>query len=192
MIRFDDARNQMNAMFWASWQLNTPSICGYIPEVRWQGKEDRSLPDASKFWVRVSQQTLIEQQTAFSKNVNNNAGRRFTTKGLMFIQLFCPKSETRSFQMGAELAVVAKNSLRGKSTANCVWFRNVRINELPPEELCFRFNVVAEYEYDEVSNETYPVGVNPPAGIENPCCYNVDGGEFTELQCNYIDGGTFN
>jgi len=148
MTNYNEAIDQMFSLFYAAWLAQTTAIIGYVPEVRWPGVEEPGTPDASKFWLRVSQQTVIEEQTTLA---DSNGKRRYTASGLMFVQLFCPKSEAAAMENGRKLAVVARNAFRGKVTSGKVWFRKVRINELAPEESAYRFNVVAEYEYDEIS-----------------------------------------
>ncbi|QBZ71726.1 minor tail protein [Pseudomonas phage KP1] len=150
MIEFDEVDDEINTLFKTAWDLNSSAVAGYIPEVRWQGLETTELPDGSKFWCRVSKQTLEEEQATLSNCEGAPGKKKYTADGLIFVQLFCPKSNSRSFQLGQKLAKIARNAFRGKSTPGGVWFRNVRINELDPENLYHRFNVIAEFEYDEL------------------------------------------
>lgn len=150
MIEFDQARNEINSLFLTAWNLYSATIVSYVPEIRWQGVQYRDLPDGSKFWVRVSKQTVFEEQTTLSACEGAPGQKRYTASGLVFVQIFCPKSNTQAFELGQELAKIARNAFRGKTTPGKIWFRNVRINELNPEELYERFNVVTEFEYDEL------------------------------------------
>lgn len=146
---YSGATDEICGAFWQAWNAaEVSSLIGYIPDVRWPLVEEPAQPDSSKFWVRVSIQTVFEEQTALA---GNDLKRRYTASGLVFVQLFCPKSVSNSGQNGRTLAEIARAAFRGKSTPNKVWFKNVRINELSPENLFHRFNVVAEFEYDEVS-----------------------------------------
>lgn len=147
MTTYVEAIDQMFSLFYDAWLSQTTSIVGYVPEVRWHGVEKPGTPDASKYWARVSQQTVTEEQTTIA---DSNGKRRYTASGLLFVQIFCPKSEVTAMENGRNLAMIARNSIRGKTTSGKVWFRNARINELDPEESAYRFNVVAEYEYDEI------------------------------------------
>lgn len=139
------AIKSMFALFNTAWAANTTAIAGYVPKVYWPGIEDAAKADPTKFWARVSQQTVLESQTTLAEPT-----KRFTAKGLIFIQLFCPKTNSTSIDLGRSLAVVARNAFRGKTSSQHVWFRDARINELPSEESYHRFNVVVEYEYDEM------------------------------------------
>lgn len=147
MISYSEARSEINGAFLDAWNAQTAAIVGYIPEVRWQGIQYRSLPDGSKFWIRVSEQAVQEAQTTFAE-----AGKqRFTASGLVFVQVFCPKSDSQCYEKGLKLAEIAKSAFRGKSTLGGVWFRNTTIRELPQEELYERFNVTSEFEFDEIA-----------------------------------------
>lgn len=146
---FSGATDEICGAFWQTWNAaETSSLVGYVPDVRWPLVEESAEPDSSKYWARLSIQTVFEEQTALA---GNDGKRRYTASGLVFVQIFCPKSISNSGEVGRKLAEIARNAYRGKTTPNKVWFRNVRINELSPENLFYRFNVVAEFEYDETA-----------------------------------------
>lgn len=143
----------VDSMFLAinlAWKAGAAAIVGYLPEVRWQGIENPDPPDASKYWARVSQQGVDRHQASLSNNVNGPDKRRFNSAGLIFVQIFAPRSDELGFQRGQGLAVIARDALSRHTADGEVWFRYARVNELPPEEQWHRFNVVAEYEYDEL------------------------------------------
>jgi hypothetical protein len=149
MIDYITAIDSIFEAFKAVWDEDTTAVVGYVPAVYWQGIEEPEKPDASKYWVRLSQQSVNETQKTF---VGENSKKRFQNDGLVFVQLFCPKVDSQSFQIGRELAVVARDAFRGKVTSSGVWFRNARIKELSDEEGYHRFNVVADYQFDEMEN----------------------------------------
>jgi len=126
------------------------TLAGFA-KIRWQGLQKRSIPDGSKFWCRISKQTVFEEQATLSTCEGAPGQKKYTASGLVFVQLFCPKSESNAFGLGEQLAKIARDAFRGKSTENNIWFRNVRINEIPDEELYERFNIVGEFEYDELN-----------------------------------------
>lgn len=149
-LTYPQATDEIKSFFWSDWNsVKTSSIVGYVPKVFWQGITEPDPPDSDAFWARFSIQTVFEEQSGLS---GGDLSRRYTTSGLIFIQIFCPKSESRGFEFGQQLASVGRASFRGRSTPGGVWFRNVRINELNPEQLCYRFNVVSEFEFDEYAN----------------------------------------
>jgi len=147
---YDEARNQIFGLFKAAWDANTTAVAGYVPEVRYQGKEVGTVPDSTKHWARISTQSVLETQATLSTCVEESGKSRYESSGLVFVQLFAPKNVATAYDIGTKLAQIARNAFRGKKTTGQVWFRNVRINNLEPEALLYRFNVVAEYEYDEI------------------------------------------
>lgn len=150
MITYTQAGDEINTQFLTAWNAHSSAIVGYVPEIRWQNVQNRPLPDGSKFWVRVSKDTVFEQQATLSVCEGLPGQRKYTANGLVFVQLFMPKSNHQAFELGQQLAVIARNAFRGKSTPGNIWFRNVRINEVQPEELYFRINVISQFEYDEL------------------------------------------
>lgn len=132
---------------WTDGEVET--LLGYDTEIRWVGV-NAPKPDNSKFWIRVSQQTVIEGQKTLSNCEGTPGKKRFGTQGLVFIQLFCPIADPRSMELGRKLAIIARSAFRGQSVSN-VTFRHARIQDgMAPEQELNRFNVVAEYEYDEL------------------------------------------
>lgn len=146
---YTTSRDEIFGQFLTAWNLYAPSIVGYLPEVRWQDSEKETIPDGSKYWARLSVQTVTEEQTALGE-CDAPSKRRYTASGLVFVQLFAPKSDSRGAELLGELAMIARNAYRGKSTAGSVWFRNCRIKELPMEDLFYCRNVVCEFEYDDI------------------------------------------
>ena len=148
MISYIQAVDEIFDKINTAWKANTTSIVGYVPKMRWPGVEEPKKPNLGKYWARTSQETVTEEQTGLR---NGDNGQRYTALGLVFVQIFCPKSDGQSMVNGRSLAIVARDALRGKTTSCKVWFRNARIKELSPEDNWYRFNVIAEYEYDEIS-----------------------------------------
>ncbi|MGH8711236.1 MAG: hypothetical protein ACREVA_07960 [Burkholderiales bacterium] len=147
MVTYEQAIDEMFNDFYVSWLANSASIVSYVPNVRWPNIDEGSL-DAGKFLARLSQQTVIEKQASLRGEENL---QRYTTYGLIFVQIFCPRSDSTAMEKGRKLANLARNVFRGHSTQNNVWFKNARVQELEPEQKFYRLNVIAEYEYDEVA-----------------------------------------
>jgi len=144
------ARNELHAFFKARFDAVAAGIIGYLPEVVYRNNERPTKPGSDKYWLRVSIQTVFAEQTALGE-CENVGTRRYTETGLYFIQIFGPKSDNGADGKVAALADALREGYRGKATEHHIWFRNARINELTPEELFYRSNVVTEFEYDEVS-----------------------------------------
>lgn len=147
---YPQAIDAMFAMFKTAWEAGASVIVGSVPEIRWAGVEKPDKPIVDVYWCRVSQQTVLEGQTTLKTGIAPSENRRYTSTGLLFVQLFCPMSDAQAYDKGRQLAVLARNAFRGNETTNGVWFRNARINELAPEENAYRFNIVVEYEYDDI------------------------------------------
>ena len=147
---YKEAIDQIYSVIRTNWNSGTTAIMGYVPPIYWPGVESPAIPDGSKYWAHVSNQTVIEGQTCVSAIDGVLNKRRYTTHGILFIQLFCPKSDTQSMQKGRALATLSRNGYRGMSTAGGVWFRNAKISELDAENVFNRLNVSVEYEYDEI------------------------------------------
>jgi hypothetical protein len=147
----DIAVEEMQTLFDTAWQANAGAIFGYVPGVEWAGRESPGKIDTSKVWARFSTQNVFEQQATLSTCVGAAFQKRYEASGLIFVQLFLPKTVANAVILGRKLAKVARNAFRGKKTESGVTFYNARINDdLPPEELFYRINVVAEYDFDEI------------------------------------------
>lgn len=126
---------------------DTIAIIGEELKVVYQGIEEDDKIPTNKFWCRISQQTVLERQSALA---GNDLKRRYTSDGLIFVQIFCASDKPENYNKGAQLAALVKTAFRGKQSENCIWFNNVRIQELPKENAWFRLNVLSEYQYDEI------------------------------------------
>jgi hypothetical protein len=145
----DDYPSARNEIF-KQYQGIIPSTAAIIGEaliVNYQGVTTEEKMPVDKFWSRVSIQTVIEEQTALA---GNDLKRRYTSNGVVFVQLFIPVIRLPDYEKGTKLAQLIKTAFRGKQTENCIWFRNTRIQELPKENAWFRINVVSDYQYDEI------------------------------------------
>jgi hypothetical protein len=138
---YPEAIDEIFSHFNNSLSSKASEIIGEAPICFWQGKTEIK-PDSSKFWLRISQQTVLERMETLANPV-----KRYQTSGLVFIQIFCPKIALNSFYTGRLLAELCRNIFRGRT--DNVWFKNSRIKELGPEDSYYRFNVISEYEYFE-------------------------------------------
>ena len=149
---YPEAVSQTQKLFKTAWLANSGLVFGYVPAIEWHGLETLGKEDRAKVWVRFSMQNLTQAQATLSTCVMQPYQRRHEGSGLVFIQLFLPKSVDNAIPFGRKLAQVALAAFRAKKTEGGVIFRNTRINDgIPPEEMFYRINVVSEYEYDELS-----------------------------------------
>lgn len=146
-----DGRNVIFEKFTAEFPAAAATILGYTPEIRYQGSEKSEKPNYSRVWVRISTQTVEETQTTLA---DQNGVRRWGVAGLIFVQVFAPQSAVNGWDLGNRVADAAKKVFRGQTTPSPdakIWFYNARVRELDSEESAYRFNVVAEYEHDEIA-----------------------------------------
>jgi hypothetical protein len=143
------AKNEIYSLFTQRFNADAAAIIGYVPQIFYRNNEQPTKPGSDKYWVRASIQTIDAAQTALS-DCGEIGKKRYTEYGLFFAQLFAPKSDPQVDDKLAKLAAMAREIFRGTTTEGHVWFRNARINEIDPEALFYRSNVVTEFEYDEI------------------------------------------
>lgn len=147
---YESARDEMFALLNVAWQAGASAIVGYTPEIRWQGITKEGKVDVSKYWARVSIESVDGEQTTLSDCAGALGQKRYTDYGLVFVQLFAPIEAQQSQLKLGRLGMLARNAYRGVSTDGKVWFRNARIKTIPDELEFHRLNIVAEYQYDEL------------------------------------------
>ena len=152
MINYVDATDEIYDLFLKGFEKPAENLLGYVPEIYWRNKERADKPASDKFWCRVTVYTELEEQANISVANAGAYAKRWTTSGIVMIQLFCPRAVKNSDKLGQQLSNIIKLCYRGKTTDGGIWFRNARINDgLEPEELFYRFNIVADFEYDELT-----------------------------------------
>lgn len=151
LLTYPEAVDNMNARFLAAWNAETAAIVGYVPEIRWDGNEKKAPPPGGLYFVIHSVQNVKDGQSTLSNNVSRPGVKRFTSIGLVIMQLYMPKNVQDPKPNGRALAMIAKNAYRSGDNSSGIWFKNVRINDLPSFEDWYRLNVIAEYQYDELA-----------------------------------------
>ena len=147
-IEYVDAIAEMTSIVETWWDANAATTAGltYTPEIRKMGVKVRENPDHSKYWARISFQTLSDRQASLT---SPDRTRLFLTRGVFYMQLFGPTSIGNSFFVCQKLGYRVKKLFRKDST-NGITFSNARVLELEPEPSWTRANVVVEYSYNEV------------------------------------------
>lgn len=104
-----------------------------------------SIPETELTWARAT----IRHAGGGQATLSGGLGRqRYTRTGILTIQLFSPSGEGLS---SADIsAKIFMDAFDGKSSANGVWFRKVRFNEIGPDGNFFNNNIIVEFEYDEI------------------------------------------
>lgn len=117
------------------------------PSIKWQNVQQRSAPSVAAPWMRFNIQHVDGEQDSFGLDGEGS----FEARGFVTIQLFVPQ-DANGLISARQLAKVLARAFRGKTGVDeyCgIIFRNVRINEVGPEDRWFQINVLANFEYDE-------------------------------------------
>lgn len=148
---YPQAVEEINRLFTVAWNANSPAAVGLAeaPEIRYNNLVYANPPPKTKYWCRISTQVISEEQATLSNCVVAPGQKHYQVEGLVFVQIFAPMVADASSKLRL-LAVVARNAFRGKEGVGRIWFRNVRINELKPEESFYRTNIVGEFEFNEI------------------------------------------
>jgi len=137
------AIDSMFGQFVTAWKAGAAAIVGYVPEIRYQGISKQSIPDTSKYWCRLSEQTVLENRAAIGNKF-------FESNGLVYVQIFAPQNDPQGFQNARALANLARDAFRMQNPL--VRFINARATKVPDEDGFYRFNTVTEYDYMEARN----------------------------------------
>lgn len=143
------ARDEMAVMLKTAWDAADWASYGIsdAPEIKWQGRGGDEPFAAGLPAITWSAMHSRERQAALSDDIGN---RLYEPHGLIVMQSRGPLISGNGFEVAERLAIIAKEAYRGKSTANCIWFRNARIQEVGPDAGWFLFNTYVEFEYNEV------------------------------------------
>lgn len=118
--------------------------------IRFYGRDEVKPPDASKFQIEVSNVISTSRQTSLGTVRTSRAdkARLFTSTGTIYARISAPKSGSNNYRRGQELAAAIQKGYR-PAQASSVWYRNARVQELPLEQGSYRFNVMADFSFDE-------------------------------------------
>jgi hypothetical protein len=143
------AVDAMFAMVLADWSANAPGIVGTtgVPEVRWQGVENPNSPAVGTYWLRVTEQIVIESQTSLA---GGDGRKRYTSQGVIFSQVFVPVSDPAAYTRGRVLSEMCRNTFRKREPNDLVWFRNAKITPVGLTTGWYQFNISATFQFDEI------------------------------------------
>jgi hypothetical protein len=130
------------------------SITSIIPpaqmDIRYPGTEITTPANDSFYWARVSSDVVISGQATLATDVNNPGQKRYDSTGLLYIQLFCPKSDPKAVQNGMLFQTQLLNALRAPTGDSNLWLRNQRPKPMTYNDGNYQFNVVATFEFSEI------------------------------------------
>lgn len=142
-ITYANAIDEIFDTFLVYWDANIGNVSlGYTPKVLWRHVEKVAIPDTTRHYLRVSNQTISERQVSLK-----GTKKLYDTIGFIKIQLYFSKA-TLVKSEDADMNAIARNAFRLASSSD-VWYRNSRILELPPEEDFYRADVISNYIYSE-------------------------------------------
>jgi len=150
-MTYDEAGDALNALFFPTFKPFATTVLGYMPTIYWPFQTEPTSAPIDKAWLRVSRRSLPKQLDGFGEG-NANKAARYSTIGLMYIQLFYPQSDKNAAKNLPKLAEFLQACFIGKhDPTNLLWCRDVTIKELDSEKTWFRVNVVVEFIYQDIS-----------------------------------------
>lgn len=152
-ISQQNARKSIFLLVNTLWTSEAPAVIGYTPEIRWQGVEQATLPGNDKFWMRASTNNVTTSQVGHRMPEEGVSDVVYRTVGFVTLQIFAPMNQRDSYAKGELLSEIGQRMFMARETAGSVWFRNPRIRELDNDGAWFRWNVIADYEFDQIRNQ---------------------------------------
>lgn len=134
-MTFDEARDVMCATFLTAWEpLGYPAVWTDVAS---------TIPETEKVWARV----VIRHANGGQGSLAGDTGvKRWERTGTLFVQVFAPVGDGTLAGYDAAQAVV--NAFQ--SARDCVWYRNIRINEVGADGAFEQINVLVDFSYDDV------------------------------------------
>lgn len=139
-MTFNEANDAILAVFKAAWDaLGDPA--GSFPA--FYSDVPGSAPATEITWARVT----VRHATGRTRSLTGGLGtQRYENRGFVWVQVFAPVGDGSVAGRDASQAVV--NAYRDAKIS--VLFRNVRMAEMGCEGAFERFDVKADFEYDDV------------------------------------------
>lgn len=156
-LTYTDALDTMFGIVQGVWTNFANTLLGYLPQIRWQGKQIAGKPPANQIWARVSLQVVTDEQASLQ---NINGDRLYDVKGLLYIQLFCPRTD-QDLQNGRQFAQIIQQTLRQDSADGNVWMSKAKIVEMTPTSLAYPITISVNFEYYSLNstvNAVIPTG----------------------------------
>lgn len=117
---------------------------GLTGEVRYGGRVYKVPVAADTYWSRVTTRVVAEVQETL-----RNGTRRFRSDGLVFVQVFCPITDSRALACSDPIAEYVRNAFRTYQGED-LEFTNPWINDnIPPspDQEWLQVNVTSNYAY---------------------------------------------
>lgn len=144
-LTYDEAYTIITDHFGTEWAAGSNDIVGTPLELRFAGIEENAVPVASI--ARFVMEPVSSPRNAYR---NAEYGQRFENNGIIIVQLLVARSSAKAAEHVRLLSSMVMNIFRDPSFPGCFIFRNIRVNNLAPEETFLRANVIIEYQFDEL------------------------------------------
>lgn len=134
-MTFNEARDIMFATFMSAWKgTGYPVVWTDVPA---------DVPTSETTWARV----VLRHADGGQGSLAGDTGvKRWKRAGTLFVQVFAPVGGGSSAGYNAAEAVV--NAFQ--AAKDCVWYRNIRMNEIGASGAFEQINVLVDFTYDEV------------------------------------------
>lgn len=140
-----DAKNEIFGVVASNWGSVLNPIVGTNHEIRYFGLKYSTEVPVTKYWGRLSLQTVSEDQ----ENLRNNV-RRYRSYGVAMLLLFAPINDSQAATKLDQISDGLRNLFRHCTAADNVQFSRARVvDNIDPEAAWLRANVVAEFEYNQ-------------------------------------------
>lgn len=140
-----DAKNEIFGVVASQWATVLTPIVGTNNELRYFGVKYPTEVPVTKYWGRLSLQTVNEDQ----ENLRNDV-RRYRSYGVAMLLLFAPINDAQAATNLDKISDGLRNLFRHCTAADNVQFSRARVvDNIDPEAAWLRANVVAEYEYNQ-------------------------------------------
>lgn len=143
-----EARDEIFGMFRLNWgNLAGAVVGGDPPPIIWQGQEQLAPQIVNGAYARA----VVLHQSGMQASLAGDTGiKMWRRSGVVIVQCFGPLSSGKGLTIAEGLATIVKNSFEGLASPGGIWFRNVRINEVGPNDAWYQVNTIADFTYDEV------------------------------------------
>ena len=135
-LTYEAANDDMLAIMKAAWDATGYNL--HYESVKQQRDTDNDP------WAAVSIRHALGQQSS----LGGIGSRRFTRNGTIFVQIFTLIG--KSLQEAYQLAKIVGDAYEGQASANGVWFRDIRVNEIGRDGTFYQMNVLIDFQYDEI------------------------------------------
>lgn len=142
-----EAKDEMFGLFKTKWEADTPAINGAVAiPVQWPGVDKQAPPAADGAYAAI----FIKHGQSRQATLGETGNRRFTRTGLIIVQCFAPISRGDASTFAENAAIIARDAYEGVGTDSGIWFRNARVTEIGSDKTWYQFNMVVEFQYDEL------------------------------------------